>query len=131
MPGVFGNQDIGHHRLGRQPAFDQAFRRRRLNHSFLAGPAGVFGTVRHDHPELRRDHVETLRGLLADHLHGRPAAGTVGIFGLDRHIHPRQMGGKRAAVDAALFGARSCGHDVLLVVVGLVRRNSLLDVLKR
>ena len=27
MPSIFGNQDRGHHRLGRQPAFDQPFRR--------------------------------------------------------------------------------------------------------
>ena len=60
MPGVFGDQHRGDHRLGRQPALDQPFGRRRLHHRLLAGPAGVFGTVRHDHPELRRDHVEPL-----------------------------------------------------------------------
>ncbi len=131
MPSVFGNQDIGHHRLGRQPALDQPFGRRRLNHRLLAGPAGIFGTVRHDHPELRRNHVEPLRGLLADHMHGRPATGTVRVFGLDRHIHARQMGGKRAAIGAALLGTRPCGHRVLLVVVGLVAGNGLLDILER
>ena len=131
MPGVFGDQDVGHHRLGRQPALDQPFRRRRLHHRLLAGPAGIFGTVRHDHPELRRDHVEPLRGLLADHMHGRPAAGAIRVFRLDRHIDARQMGGKRAAIGAALVGARSCGRRVLLVVVGLVAGNGLLDVLER
>ena len=131
MPGVFGDQDVGHHRLGRQPAFDQPFRRRRLHHSLRAGPAGVFGTVRHDHPELRRDHVKPLRGLLADHMHGRPTAGAIGVFRLDRHIHARQMGGQRAAIDAALFAARPGGHWIPLVVVGLAAGNGLLDVLER
>jgi hypothetical protein len=30
--------------------------------------------MRHDLPELRRDHVEALGAVLADHMHGRPAA---------------------------------------------------------
>ena len=41
------------------------------------------------------------------------------------------MGGKRAAIDTALLGPRSCGHGVLLVVGSLVAGNGLLDVLKR
>ena len=130
MPGVFGNQDIGHHRLGRQPALDQPFRRRRLNHRLLAGPASIFGTVRHDDPELRRNHVEPLRRLFTDHMHGRPAAGAVRVFGLDRHIHVRQMDGKRAAIGAALFATRPCGHWVLPVVGRLVAGNRLFNILE-
>ena len=125
MPGVFGDQHRGDHRLGRQPALDQPFGRRRLNHRLLAGAAGIFGTVRHDHPELRRDHVEPLRGVLADHMHRRAAARAVGVFGLDRHMNARQMGGQRAAIGAALLGARRCGRRVLLVVGGFARRQSL------
>src|SRR5208337_3590246 len=34
------------------------------------------------------------------------------------------------AIDAALFDTRPCGHWVLLVVVGLVAGNGLLDILK-
>ena len=97
----------------------------------LAGPASVFGAVRHDHPELRRDHVEPLRGLLADHMHGRPAARTVGVFRRDRHIYARQMGGERAAIGAALVAARPGSHRILLVVGGLVAGNGLLDILER
>jgi hypothetical protein len=62
MPCVFGNQNVGNHRLGRQPTFDQPFRCWRLNHRLFTRPAGIFGPVRHDHPELRRHHVEPLRG---------------------------------------------------------------------
>ena len=88
--------------------------------------------MRHDHPELRRDHVEPLRGFLADHMHGRAAAGAVGVFGLDRHMHPRQMGREARRDWTRRFSARALrGHLVLLVVGGLVRRNRLLDVLER
>ena len=128
MPGVFGNQDIGDHRLGRQPTLDQPFGRWRHNHRLLAGPAGVFGTVRHDHPELCGNNVEPLRSLLADHMHRRPAAGAVGVIGLDRHMNARQMGWKRAAIGAPLLGACPGGHGILLVVGGFVCRNDLLDI---
>ena len=62
MPSIFGNQDRGHHRLGRQPALDQPFQRWCLDHALFAGPAGVLGTMRHDHPILGGDDVETLGG---------------------------------------------------------------------
>jgi hypothetical protein len=87
--------------------------------------------VRHEHAELRRNDIEPLRGLLADHVHRRPAAGAIGVFGLDRHIHARQMGGKRAAIGTALVGAHPGGRRVLPVVVGLAAGNGLLDVLDR
>jgi len=87
--------------------------------------------MRHDQAELRRDHVEPLRGLLADHMHRRPAARAVGVVGLDRHIHARQMSGERATIGAALLGVRASGHRVLLVVVSLLCRNDLLDILQR
>jgi len=131
MPSVFGNQHGGDHRLGRQPALDQPFGRRRLNHRFLAGPAGIFGTVGHDHPVLRRDHVEPLRGLLADHMHGGPAARAIGVSGLDRHMHARQVAGKRATIGTALIGAGARSNWVLFVVGSLGARNRLLDVLER
>jgi hypothetical protein len=131
VPGIFGDQDVGDHRLGRQSALDQPFGCRRLHHRLLAGPAGIFGTVRHDHPELRRDHIQPLRGLFADHMHRRVATGAVGIFRRDRHIHAWQMGGKCATVGAALFGPRFGRHRILFVVVGLTPGNGLLSVLQR
>jgi hypothetical protein len=131
MPSVFGNEDVGHHRLGRQPALDQPFGRRRHNHRLLAGAAGIFGTVRDNHPELRRNDVQPLRGLFADHMHGRPATRAVRVFGLHRHIDARQMSGKRATIDAALVGPRRCRRRVLLVLAGLIPGDGLLDILKR
>ena len=104
---------------------------RRLHHRLLAGPAGEFGTMRHDRPELRRDDIEPLGGFLADHVHGRAAARAGRVLGLDRHMHARQMGGKRAAPGAALFRASASALLILLVVGGLDRGDGLLDILER
>jgi hypothetical protein len=112
------------------PPFDQPFRRRRLHHSLGAGPAGIFGAVCHDHPELRGDNVEPLRGLLADHMHGRPTAGATGVDRLDRYIDVRQMGGQRAPVGATLLDARPGGRRILLVFAGLICSDGLFDILK-
>lgn len=87
--------------------------------------------MRHDHPELGRDYVEPLGHVLADHMHGYPAARAMGVLGLDGHVHARQMAGERAAIDAALGGALARPCRIPLVVVGFARRNGLLDILKR
>jgi hypothetical protein len=85
--------------------FDQPFGGRRLHYRLFAGPAGEFGTVRHDRPELRRDDIEPLGGFLADHVHGRAATRAGRVLGLDRHMHARQMGGKGAALGPTLCRA--------------------------
>ena len=64
--GIFRHQHLGDRRLGRQAAFDQPRRRRRLHHDVFAGPAGVFGSAHHQHPELGRHDVEPLGDILAD-----------------------------------------------------------------
>jgi hypothetical protein len=121
----------GHHRFRRQPALDQPFGRCRLQHGLLTGSAGIFGAVCHQHAELRRYHVEPLRGLLTDHMHGRPAARASGVVRLDRHMQVRQMGRKRAAIGATLLGASGRPDRVSLVVIGFGGGNGLLDILKR
>jgi hypothetical protein len=65
--------------------------------------AGKFGTMRDDHPQLRRDHIETLGSLLANPMHRRMAAGAIGIFRLDRDIDPRQLRWLRPAIGTPLF----------------------------
>jgi hypothetical protein len=102
------------------PPLISPLRRRRLNHAIRAGPAGKFGTMRDDHAELRRDDVEPLRRLLADHMHRRAAAGAVGIFWRNRHVDVRQMGRKCAAIGASLISALACARKVLLVLGRLV-----------
>jgi hypothetical protein len=131
VPGIFGDQHKGDHRLGRQAALDQPFGCRRLNHGIRAGPASIFWPMRDNHSELRRDDIEPLRRLLADHVHRRAAAGAVGIFRRNRHIDMRQMRGKCAAAAATFVGAVGGARRVLLVLGGLVAGNGLLDVFER
>ena len=64
--GVLRHQHLGDRRLGRQPAFDQTRRCRRLHHHILASPAGVFGPAYDQHAELCRHDVEPLGDILAD-----------------------------------------------------------------
>ena len=131
VPRVFADQDMRHHRLGRQPTLDQPFRCRRLHDRLLAGAAGIFGPVGYDHLELRWDHVEPLGGVLADHMHRRPAAGAIGLLGRNRHMPAWQMGGKGAATGTALLGALGRPHWIPFVGDRLICRDRLLDVLER
>lgn len=64
--GIFGDQHLGDGGLGRQSALDQPSRGWRLYDSILAGPAGVFGALGHENPELRRDQVQPLASVLTD-----------------------------------------------------------------
>ena len=89
---------MGDQRLGRNTAFDQSCRRRFLYYSARAGPAGELRTFGHDHPELRRDHIQPLRGVLADHRHWRPTARACGVLGFQDHLDARQVGRQCAAV---------------------------------
>ena len=131
MPGVFGDENMSNHCLGRQAALDQPFRCRGLDHRLLTGSAGVSGTVCHDNSVLRGDYIETLRTVLADHMHGRAATGAVGIVRFDRYFDPWQMNRKRATIGTPLSRPRLCSCRVALVVFGFVRGNGLLDVLDR
>ncbi len=103
--GVFGDQHLGHRRLGRQAALDQPRRRRRLHHHVLASPAGIFGPAHDQHPELRRHDVEPLARILADPMQRVAAARAGMVVDIDHHLDARQMGRKRSPVHAALGGA--------------------------
>ena len=83
------------HCLGRQSALDQPLRCRRLHHCAGARPARIFGPPRHQHPVLRRDDVEPLRLLLADHMHRPLAARARRVFGRNHDFDARQMRGQR------------------------------------
>ena len=67
MIGVFADENMGDHRLGRHPALDQMRRRRGLNNATLAGPAGIFGAPRDDDPDrpqvAKRQDIETAAGI--------------------------------------------------------------------
>ena len=45
-----------------------------LHHGARASPAGEFRTFGHDHPKLRRDHIQPLRSVFPDHRHARPGS---------------------------------------------------------
>lgn len=87
--------------------------------------------MRYQYRELRWDHVEPLRGLLADPVHRRLPTGAKGVVRFDRHMDARQVGGKCAAVGATLR-CSSCRPDrISLVVASLGDGNGLLDIFKR
>ena len=62
--GIFGDQHMRDQRLGRNAVLDQPLRRRGLYH--LPAIASIFGTPRHNHLELRRDHVEPFGDVFAN-----------------------------------------------------------------
>ena len=131
MIGVFGDQHMGDCRLGWQAALDQSRRSRRLHDAALAGPACIFGTMRHQHPELRRNNIQPLGDILPYHVQQALAARAGFVLDVDGRLDARQMSGKRAAITPALargFRAHS-GRAAFFR-----RRNArlgLLDILQR
>jgi hypothetical protein len=91
VPGVFTDQHVRHQRLGRQPGADQAFRCWRLDDSAGTNAATVLRTAGDENTVLRRDDVEPLRFLLANHMHPVAAAGTRCCLRFDHHLDPRQV----------------------------------------
>src|SRR5665647_3636892 len=73
-------------------------RRMCLRHGARAAPAGIFRTTRHQHPELRRDYVETLGDVFADHRHWTASAWTHCAVWFDHALDARQMSWQLAAV---------------------------------
>jgi hypothetical protein len=64
--GIFGDQDVGNRRLGRQPALDEPGGRGSLHDHVLAGAAGILDPAHDDHAQLRRHDIEPLAYVLAD-----------------------------------------------------------------
>jgi hypothetical protein len=126
MVGIAGHQHMRHQRLGRDPALDQARRCRRLHHRAGAAPAGELRSLGHDDPELRRDHVQPLGGVLANHRHRRPAARARGVLGRQRHLNPRQMCRQRTATGPPLGRIVPAQRRVLLLGLGILFGNRLL-----
>jgi len=131
MIGVFRDDDLGNQPLGRQPALDQPGRGRRLHNRLLAGAAGVFRAASNDHPILRRDDIEPLRAILANHVHRAATTRAGPVLGLDDEFDPRQMLGERAAAGAALSGTALPQPRVGLLLLGLGGGNRLLEIFQR
>jgi hypothetical protein len=64
--GVAGHQDVRHRGLGGQTTFDQTKWCKSLHHHAITSTAGELGAAGDDHPELRRDDVQALGGVLAN-----------------------------------------------------------------
>jgi hypothetical protein len=127
MVGITGHQHMRHQRLGRDPAFDQARRRRRLHHRAGTAPAGELRTPRHDHPELRRDHVQPLRGVFADYRHRCPAARARSVLRRQRHLKPRQVCRQCAAAGPPLGGIVLAQFGILLLRLRVALGDCLLE----
>jgi hypothetical protein len=93
MIGIFGHQNLGNGGLGRQSAFDQPGRGRRLHDAVFASPAGVFGPPGDKNPELRRHQVQPLALVLTDPVQLALATGTSLVIDIDDNLDPRQMRG--------------------------------------
>src|SRR6056297_1130006 len=98
-----GDDDRGDEPLRRQPAGDDVFGGMSLGDGLRTTPAGVFGTTRHQNPQLCRNHVEPLRDILTDpgHLTASAWANRAGRF--DHALHPWQV--RREMATVALRGA--------------------------
>jgi hypothetical protein len=77
---------------------------------------------------LRRDDVEPLRAVFADHMHRAAAARADGIFRFDDDLDPRQMLGQRAAPGVPLFRAGLAQRWIGLLLFGLALGNCLFEI---
>ena len=127
MIGIACHQHMGDHCLGRDAALDQPRRRRCLHDGAGAGPAGELRTLGYDHPKLRRDHVQPLRGVLADYRHARPAARARRVNGCQRYLDPRQVGGQCTTARAARGGIVQAPLGIPLLRLGICFGDCLLD----
>jgi len=59
--------------------------------------------MRHDHPILRRNHVEPLGHILPDDMQRTSAAGTDRMLGSDSNVDAGKMRRQRAAVGMPLL----------------------------
>jgi len=119
-------------RLGRDAALDQPLGCRRLHHFAGAGLAGIFGTARHDHLQLRRDHVEPFRDVLTDPVL-KAAAARAGLVGhVDNGLFARQMRRQCAPIDLPFARRdRLCGRLLIRLRGSFGRRECLLQILER
>ena len=128
--GVARHEHVRDQRLGGQPALDQPWWRWRLHHRARTRPAGQLGAFGHDDAELRRDHVQPLRGVMADDRHRAAAAGTSAVLGREHHLDPRQMRRQRAASGPALGRAPRTQIRITLLALGLALSDRGLEALQ-
>ena len=86
--------------------------------------------MRHNHPILRRHHVEPLGGVLADHRHHATATGAGGVLWQQGDLDPRKVQRQRATVGTSLRRALHLQSRITLLRLGLVPGGRLLEVLE-
>jgi len=123
--GVFGDGDLGQERFRRHACLDDMGRRLRLNDRLMARLAGVFGAVRDDHPEPRRDHVKTFAHVFCDLDPVARPAPTGEYLRLECHVDPFEMGSKRFALPRGFLAFRR-----LLIKFRLDRAQPGLDLIE-
>ncbi len=120
-------------RLGGHAAIDGSLRRRGDDHGTLAGAAGVAGTARDAHPQLRGRDVQLLGAKFVDGVQRAPAAGAFAALDVDHHLVAGQVRGQRTEI-AVGPGTAPLPPLVLdrvrRVLGGLVLGDGLLDVLQ-
>ncbi|TWB36935.1 hypothetical protein FBZ91_1086 [Nitrospirillum viridazoti] len=129
--GVFGDQHGRHQALGRQAALDQAGRRRGLDHGARTGATAIAGPAGHDHLVAGRHHVQPLRPVLADHVHGPLAARAGRALRRHHHLDARQVWRQRPPCLAALTGSPPLQRGIIHLRHRLGLSPGLLDVLQR
>jgi hypothetical protein len=130
--GVFGDDDRCDQILRWNPTLDQMLGRRSLGHPALANAAGVFVSMRHDHLESRRNHIEPFRDILADFGANAVAAGAALVGDIDDDVFARQVFRQSPTIDLALALNRGFGWLVLGLAFRLRRTcgDRLFDVLQ-
>jgi hypothetical protein len=98
MPSVFADQHMRDQSFGRQAGADQPLRRGCLDDGAGASAAAVFRATGDENTVRRRDDVEPLGFLLADHVHRPAATGARSRLRLDHHLDPPQMRRQRFAL---------------------------------
>ena len=88
--------------------------------------------MRHDHPVLGWDHVETLSGVLPDDVHRAMTTWTDRTLGCERDVDARKMSRQRSAVGATLFplGIGRLFRRFLLVLFRILLGDRRLDILQ-
>jgi hypothetical protein len=125
--GIARDQHVGDKGFGRDAALDQPGRRGHLHHRTATGPANEFRTLRHDDPELGRDHIQPLGAVFPDHRHRHLAARACRVLGCQRHLDARQMRRQSPAAGPAFGDAILVQFGIALLRLGLTAGDCLLE----
>ena len=126
---IFGNDDMGDERLGRNAVLNQPLRCGCLAHFALTGSTGIFGTAQNEHLELRGGHIEPLRDVLANPMLETATARAGLVRDIDDELFAWQMRRQRAAIDTSL--ARQSRRLVpVLLLGGFSRSERLFQILE-